>query len=173
MLGLYQSCLLNATELVSKWQGLPMIGRGSHKNIQSISQFLHAAWPPKLLWGRLPQPLPLLCRRPSARPPCLVHCQEASKLVLKLWTKIYLFELQLPNLQQTVANTFLIININNSNNLNKFWVAIFTRQGPQGTARLEKNPYPHFAEFYFKKPSGCRHLFCRASLLCKISLLIF
>ena len=32
---------------------------------------------------------------------------------------------QLPNLQQTVANTILIINISNSNNLNKFWVGIF------------------------------------------------
>ena len=36
---------------------------------------------------------------------------------------------QLPNLQQTVANTILIINIRNSNNLNKFLVGIFTRQG--------------------------------------------
>ena len=36
---------------------------------------------------------------------------------------------QLPNLQQTVADTILIIKISNSNNLNKFWVAIFTRQG--------------------------------------------
>ena len=36
---------------------------------------------------------------------------------------------QLPNLQQTVANTILIINISNNNNLNKFWVGIFTRQG--------------------------------------------
>ena len=36
---------------------------------------------------------------------------------------------QLPNLQQTVANTIHIINISNSNNLNKFWVGIFTRQG--------------------------------------------
>ena len=35
---------------------------------------------------------------------------------------------QLPNLQQTVANTILIINISNSNNLNKFWVGIFTRK---------------------------------------------
>ena len=35
---------------------------------------------------------------------------------------------QLPNLQQTVANTILITN-SNSNNLNKFWVGIFTRQG--------------------------------------------
>ena len=33
---------------------------------------------------------------------------------------------QLPSLQQIVANTILIININN---LNKFWVGIFTRQG--------------------------------------------
>ena len=36
---------------------------------------------------------------------------------------------QLPNLQQTVANTILIINISNSNKLNKFWVRICTRQG--------------------------------------------
>ena len=35
---------------------------------------------------------------------------------------------QLPNLQQTVANTILVNNISNSNNLNKFWVGIFTRQ---------------------------------------------
>ena len=36
---------------------------------------------------------------------------------------------QLPNLQQAVANTILSINISNSNNLSKFWVGIFTRQG--------------------------------------------
>ena len=36
---------------------------------------------------------------------------------------------QLPNLQQTVADTILIINILNSNNLDKFWVGNFTRQG--------------------------------------------
>ena len=36
---------------------------------------------------------------------------------------------QLLNLQQTVVNTILIINISNSNNFNKFWEGIFTRQG--------------------------------------------
>ena len=36
---------------------------------------------------------------------------------------------QLANMQQTVGDTILIINISNSNNLNKFWVAIFKRQG--------------------------------------------
>ena len=36
---------------------------------------------------------------------------------------------QLPNMQQTVAITILSINIGNSNNLNKFWVGIFSRQG--------------------------------------------
>ena len=35
---------------------------------------------------------------------------------------------QLPNLQQTVANTILTINISNSNNLNKFWVDVFKGQ---------------------------------------------
>ena len=32
---------------------------------------------------------------------------------------------QLPSMQQTVANTILIINISNSNNLKKFWAGIF------------------------------------------------
>ena len=36
---------------------------------------------------------------------------------------------QAPNLQQTIANTIHIINISNSDNLNKFWVGIFTNQG--------------------------------------------
>ena len=36
---------------------------------------------------------------------------------------------QLQNLQQTVANTILITNLSNNNNLNKFLVGIFTRQG--------------------------------------------
>ena len=35
---------------------------------------------------------------------------------------------QFPNLQQTVANTILITNTSNSNNL-EFGVGIFTRQG--------------------------------------------
>ena len=38
-------------------------------------------------------------------------------------------KLQLPKLHQTVTNTFLSINISNSNSFNKFWDAIFTRQG--------------------------------------------
>ena len=36
---------------------------------------------------------------------------------------------QLLNLQQTVANMILIINIDNSNNINEFWVGIFTQNG--------------------------------------------
>ena len=36
---------------------------------------------------------------------------------------------QLPNLQQTVVNMILIININNSKNINEFWVGIFTLKG--------------------------------------------
>ena len=36
---------------------------------------------------------------------------------------------QLPTLQLTVANMILITNISNSNNLNKFWIGIYTRQG--------------------------------------------
>ena len=41
----------------------------------------------------------------------------------------FMTKTQLLNLQQTVANTILSINIGNSNNLNKFWAGIFTRQG--------------------------------------------
>ena len=36
---------------------------------------------------------------------------------------------QILNLQQAVANLILITNISNRNNLNKFSVGIFTRQG--------------------------------------------
>ena len=32
-------------------------------------------------------------------------------------------------MQQTVANTILVINIGNRDNLNKFWAGIFTHQG--------------------------------------------
>ena len=47
--------------------------------------------------------------------------------MLKVWTKVsFISKPQLPSLQQTVANAILI---SNSNNLNKFWVGIFTRQG--------------------------------------------
>ena len=49
--------------------------------------------------------------------------------MLKVWKKlIFMIKPLLPNLQQTVANTILITNISNSNNHNKFWVGIFTRQ---------------------------------------------
>ena len=35
---------------------------------------------------------------------------------------------QLPNMQQTVANMILIINISNSNNLNNFWLGIYVER---------------------------------------------
>ena len=41
----------------------------------------------------------------------------------------FMTKLQLPNMHQTINNMFLSINISNSNNLKKFWVGIFTRQG--------------------------------------------
>ena len=40
----------------------------------------------------------------------------------------FMTERQLPN-QQAVVNMIPSINISNSNNLNQFWVGIFTRQG--------------------------------------------
>ena len=50
--------------------------------------------------------------------------------MLKVWTKVKLYDqTQLLNLQQIVANTILITSISNSNNLKKYWVGIFTRQG--------------------------------------------
>ena len=50
--------------------------------------------------------------------------------MLKVWTKVKFYvQTSASNLQQTYANTIFIINISNSNNLNKFWVGIFTRQG--------------------------------------------
>ena len=36
---------------------------------------------------------------------------------------------QLQNLQQTVVNTILFTNISKSNQVNKFWVGIFSRKG--------------------------------------------
>ena len=51
----------------------------------------------------------------------------ASKSLVQKFS--FMNNLQLPNLQQTVTNTILIINISNSNNINKFWVGIFTGQG--------------------------------------------
>ena len=41
----------------------------------------------------------------------------------------FMTKLQVPNMQQTVANTIYIINISNSNNLNNIWVGIFIQQG--------------------------------------------
>ena len=41
----------------------------------------------------------------------------------------FLTKPQFTNLHQTVANTILITNLSNCNNLNKFWVGIFTRLG--------------------------------------------
>ena len=53
---------------------------------------------------------------------------------LRIWERqttyaaLFITKRQLQN-QQAVANMILSINISNINNLNKFWVGIFTRQG--------------------------------------------
>ena len=50
-----------------------------------------------------------------------VHSVPSVMSVLSSEQKFnFLPELQVPNLHQTVVNTFLIINMSNSNNLNKF-----------------------------------------------------
>ena len=63
--------------------------------------------------------------------PCLLHSSSAP-LILRSESEqkfSFMTKPQLSNLQQTVAKGILIINISNSNNLNKFWVSIFIRQG--------------------------------------------
>ena len=52
-------------------------------------------------------------------------------LVLKVGTKVKFYDQTSASKSagKTVAITIPIINISNSNNLNKFWVGIFTRQG--------------------------------------------
>ena len=54
-----------------------------------------------------------------------------STLVLKVWKKVkFKDQTSAPkSVKKTVANMILTINISNSNNLNKFWVGIFSRQG--------------------------------------------
>ena len=54
---------------------------------------------------------------------------SAQGLVRRLKNKILALWPQLPDLQHTNANLILIIIISNSDNLNKFWVRILTRQG--------------------------------------------
>ena len=84
-------------------------------------------------WNRIPTSLPL--QNISSKILNKLLLQILPELQLQnldqtLWSKSeqkfnFMTKPPLPNLQQAVANTFLIINISNSNNLNKFWVGIF------------------------------------------------
>ena len=61
-------------------------------------------------------------------------------LVLKVGTKLsFMTKLQLPNLHKTVVKIFVIINISNSNNLNKFWVGIFTSHTTHQSSLLNRS----------------------------------
>ena len=61
-------------------------------------------------------------------------------LVIKVWTKFsFMTKLQLPKLHKTVVKTFLIINISNSNKLNKFWVGIFTSHTSHQSSLLNRS----------------------------------
>ena len=63
-------------------------------------------------------------------------------LVLKVWTKFsFMTKLHLPNLHKTVVKTFLIINISNSNKLNKFWVGIFTSHTSHQSSLLNRSEW--------------------------------
>ena len=63
-------------------------------------------------------------------------------LVLKVWTKFsFMTKLQLPKLHKTVVKTFLIINISNSNKLNKFWVGIFTSHTSHQSSLLNRSEW--------------------------------
>ena len=56
--------------------------------------------------------------------------------------------LHLPNLQQNIVNTFLIINMSTSDNLNKFWVVNFV-SFPQLEELISPHmcrPKPHIDE---------------------------
>ena len=53
-------------------------------------------------------------------------CAQSLNKSLALWT---ILSYQICNKLLPIQSSFLIINISNSNNINKFWVGIFTRQG--------------------------------------------
>ena len=57
-----------------------------------------------------------------------IQLRNLNQTSAKYWPNIS-FKSQPLKLQQTVANTILIINISNRININKFWDGIFTRQG--------------------------------------------
>ena len=62
--------------------------------------------------------------------------------VLKVWTKFsFMTKLQLPKLHKTVVKTFLIINVSNSNKLNKFWVGIFTSHTSHQSSLLNRSEW--------------------------------
>ena len=50
-------------------------------------------------------------------------CEDANSKLVEVVTVADVYD------EDRVANTILINNISNSNNLNKLWVGIFTRQG--------------------------------------------
>ena len=51
----------------------------------------------------------------------------------------FVTKLQLPNLHTTAVKTFLITNISNSNNFNKFWVGIFTSHTSHQSSLLNRS----------------------------------
>ena len=64
----------------------------------------------------------------KSQPNISISTKSKVKILTKPSFRI-LTKIQLPNQQETVSNTILITDISNSNNLNKYWVGIFTRQG--------------------------------------------
>ena len=61
----------------------------------------------------------------KSQPNISISTKSKVKILTKPSFKI-LTKIQHPKLQETVSNTILITDISNSNNLNKYWVGIFT-----------------------------------------------
>ena len=65
------------------------------------------------------------------------HQHFDQTLTSKSWPNNYF--ITSPSLHTTVVKTFLIINISNSNNLNKFWVGIFTSHTSHQSSLLNRS----------------------------------
>ena len=120
---------VNKIDQTNFWDYIDMLGRDFERKNSSIghsSPQHHPEWFTSAYRGSSPC---AIFHNPDKKD--ILHSNVLPNLVLKVWTKVFDFmtKLQLPNLHQTAGNTFLSINISNSNSLSKFWVGIFRRQG--------------------------------------------
>ena len=120
------------TEGCLQGNGRPQtMGKANHKCIFFLFQGLTAHWELlKSSWHRqltFEVDLFLVIHTKETLPSASKSLPNIETFSSKSEQKLHLMtKLHLPNLHQTVVSTFLIINMSNSNNLNKFWVVIFT-----------------------------------------------